>query len=207
MAAEFDSRLMGYRVSIYRPARATERADTMSTKHIATLPDGQIVTRTSKGRTYLALVAVGPQSREVAAESARTTIAYQVAQAAKYAAVVNFLEAGGKLVPRTSDYGSTHHYLPGATSRSESIYVPNGSATPEEGALIAYKDFLASTLDTQANTEARLAEILAGPALVGTAWHVSGWNGTEALAAKAARSQMGYGCEVRVITDIERIVK
>lgn len=178
----------------------------MSTKHTVTLPDGTTATRTSANRTYAAAVAVGPVTREHAAESTRDAIAQHERRVAKYAAVVTFLEEGGQLVARDLGYGVTKFYLPGEKDRHENIYVPRGSVTPEQGALPEYREFMAGSQDAAKRCKAALAEILAGPDLIGN-WYISGWNGTPALAAKAARQQEGHGREVRVLTEIAHLVK
>lgn len=181
----------------------------MSTKHIATLPDGTIVKRTSAGRVYPYTVAVSPMPRAELVEILERRIAASVEYNADYAEVLNYARMGGELVEVGNSIFATNlapkrHADRQAQARGQRnvgwTFGRNEGRDFAEIVLEQYADHLVRGERCLAKEELELEAAITGPALVGP-WFVTGWQSRNDLALK--ESDRARGCyrnrEVRIV--------
>lgn len=192
----------------------------MSIKHTATLPDGTEAKRTSKSRTYVACIAVGPTPKAAVIAGLAAEQARYREHLITYAKVAEYLENGGRLEVVTFPFVGTmvsHRVMAVDLPLAElgSAYSPNRAEQrhghPEVGfpretiadraamlqRQVEYRDNAAEHIE---HLEHRIAEVTAGPELVGN-WHADSWAGRPDLAAKAAEQARKHntGREVRIL--------
>jgi hypothetical protein len=158
----------------------------MSTKHTATLPDGQIVTRTSKGRAYSHAVAIQKPAALLRSEHEQALDYQKKKYLPKLVTDLARLRAG-----ETSD---GHRFL----LRENSEFYPTRDEQIER-----YVDYIAKSEDAIGNLLLALAE----DDFKDGEWGCAGWQSRRDLAEKEASRWLKNGWRAVILDNVEQTVK
>lgn len=160
----------------------------MSTNHTATLPDGQIVTRTSKGRVYSHAVAFQKPAAKLRAEWEASLVHNQKDYLPKLRADLVRLQAG-----EVTDSQGRKFLL-----REQSEFYPTRDEQIER-----YEGYIASAEQAVVNIQARLD----ADDFQDEEWGCAGWQSRRDLAEKEAARWLKNGWRAVILDNVEQTAK
>jgi hypothetical protein len=163
----------------------------MSTKHTATLPDGQIVTRTSKGRVYSHAVAIQKPAALLRSEHEQALVYNINRYLPRLEADLARLVAG-----ETKDHEGRVFHLKGENETFVSYPTRDEQIEHFHGYIASCKE-----------TIAKLQAALAADEFADGEWGCAGWQSRPDLAEKEAARWLKNGWRAVILDNVEQTVK